>query len=185
MTHQSIWFLNKLPEETCDRATKEFELIPTKDAAMGIDGELTKHTGRDTTICFVPPNNWFTDIMYEFGVQSNKICGWNFDITTHENIQYATYEPGQHYDWHIDTFFLSLPEKSSTDRKVTVVCLMNDVSEFEEGELQIGIGGSDYTVPLEKGSIVAFPSFLYHRVIPIKSGVRKSSTMWLSGPRFR
>ena len=91
MAHQPIWFLNKLPEETCDRARKEFELIPTKDAAMGIDGDLIKHAGRDTKICFVPPNNWFTDIMYDFGFQANATCGWNFDITTHENIQYATY----------------------------------------------------------------------------------------------
>jgi PKHD-type hydroxylase len=185
MAHQPIWFLNKLPEEICDRAREEFDLIPTREAAMGIDGDLVKHSGRDTTVCFVPSNNWFTNKMYEFGLEANKTCGWNFDITTHENIQYATYEPGQHYNWHIDTFFLTPPEKSLTDRKITVVCLMNDLSEFEEGELQISMGGTEYIIPLEKGSIVAFPSFLYHQVTPIKSGVRKSSTMWLSGPRFR
>ena len=185
MAHQPIWFLNKLPEETCDKAKKEFDLIPTKDAAMGPNGEVIEHSHRNTKICFVEQDNWFGEIMAQFAIEANQTCEWDFDITKHENIQYATYEPGQHYGWHIDTFFLSPLQNSSTDRKITVVCLMNDVSEFEEGELQIRMGGTEYTVPLEKGSIVAFPSFLYHRVIPVKSGIRKSSTMWLSGPRFR
>jgi PKHD-type hydroxylase len=185
MAHLPIWYLNKLSEEDCNKATKEFELIPFKEAAMGIDGEIIKHGGRNTKICFTPHEHWFGKIMYNFGLLANKECNWNFDITLHESVQFAHYEPGQHYDWHIDTFFLSLPEKSSTDRKITVVCLMNNVSEFEEGELQISMQGTEYIVPLEKGSVVAFPSFLSHKVIPIKSGIRKSSTMWLSGPRFR
>jgi PKHD-type hydroxylase len=177
--------MQRISEETCDKAKKEFEEFPTKKAAMGFDSEMVENKFRDTTITFVPDTHWYTKIMYDFGLLGNKTCEWGFDITVNENIQFAEYAPGQHYDWHMDTFFLTPMEKSLTDRKVTVVCLMNDTSEFEEGALQIRMEGSEYTVPLEKGSMVAFPSFLYHRVIPVKSGLRKSATMWLSGPRFK
>ena len=185
MTHQSIWYLEKIFEETCEKARGEFEIFPTKKASMGFESEMVENKFRDTTVTFIPETHWYTKIMYDFGMCGNKECGWGFDITGNENIQFAEYATGQHYDWHMDTFFLTPIEKSSTDRKVTVVCLMNDKSEFEEGELQIRMEGVEYTVPLEKGSIVAFPSFLYHRVIPVKSGLRKTATMWLNGPRFR
>ena len=73
---------------------------------------------------------------------------------------------------------------ANTDRKITVICLMNDPSEFEGGELQIRLYG-DFTPELKKGSLIAFPSVLEHRVTPVTKGVRYSATMWLSGPRFR
>jgi PKHD-type hydroxylase len=62
--------------------------------------------------------------------------------------------------------------------------LLNDPAEFTGGEFQIRLY-SEYTAPLVKGSVIAFPSFLEHRVVPVTSGVRKSATMWLRGPRFR
>ena len=61
---------------------------------------------------------------------------------------------------------------------------MNNPTEFEGGQFQVKLY-QDYTAPLLKGSVIAFPSFLEHRVIPIESGVRYSATMWLNGPRFK
>jgi PKHD-type hydroxylase len=36
-----------------------------------------------------------------------------------------------------------------------------------------------------RGTLVAFPSYLLHRVTPITSGTRKSLVAWVSGPVFR
>ena len=185
MAHQSIWYMEKVSKEICNKEREEFEKYPTKKAAIGFDSGLVEDKFRDTTVTFIPDTHWYTKTMYDFGIRGNETCEWGFDITQGEHIQFAEYAPGQHYDWHMDTFFLTPIEKSKTDRKVTVVCLMNDNSEFEEGELQIRMEGAEYTVPLEKGSMVAFPSFLFHRVVPVKSGLRKSATMWLGGPRFK
>jgi len=70
------------------------------------------------------------------------------------------------------------------DRKITVVCLLSELTEFSAGELQIRLY-SDYSAPLVKGSVIAFPSILQHRVTPVTFGLRKTATMWLSGPKFR
>ena len=62
---------------------------------------------------------------------------------------------------------------------------MNDPSEFEGGKLEMRFEQKEHTVPLNKGTIVAFPSFIEHRVTPVTSGTRYTATMWVNGPRLR
>jgi PKHD-type hydroxylase len=64
------------------------------------------------------------------------------------------------------------------------VALLNDTSEWEGGELQLRLY-DEYKVPLEKGTVVAFPSILEHRVTPVLKGFRYTATIWFNGPRFR
>lgn len=181
MSHLPIWYLGQVSDDVCAKATEEFSLITPKEATMGIDGEQSNKNTRDTVVRFCDKDHWFGLQMFKYGMLANHECGWNFLFEDHEAVQYAEYGIGQHYDWHIDTFYLS---GASTDRKITVVCLMNDPSEFEGGKLLLRFY-QEYEVPLEKGSIVAFPSFLEHKVTPIISGTRYSATMWVNGPRFR
>jgi PKHD-type hydroxylase len=181
MRHLPIWSLGQIPKELCDLAIVDFKKILPKDAAMGFDGAEHSHQKRNTTVRFADYAHWFGQIMRGFGTRANKDCRWDFDITEHEAVQYAEYGVGQHYDWHIDNFPLQGLE---LDRKVSVVCLLSEPSEFTEGELQIRLY-SEYAAPLVKGSIIAFPSILEHRVTSVTSGSRASATMWLSGPRFR
>lgn len=179
--HLPIWLLGKVPSEVCDLAVKEFELIEPMDAAMGEAGENISHSYRNTSVRFARQDNWFGSILYNHALVANKINEWDYDISFHENLQYAKYTIDQHYNWHIDTFPLS---GKPFERKVTAVCLLNDPSEFEGGEFQIKLY-QEYVAPLEKGSIIAFPSMLEHRVTPVTSGVRTSATVWLSGKRCR
>ncbi len=181
MTHLPIWYLGKLPTDVCDQAKKELLELPMHDAAMGIDGEVKQETQRNTSVVFAPFDFWLSKEMEAHAAQANDQCGWGYDMPSREAIQFAQYDVGQHYDWHVDYFPLA---GQDTDRKVSVVCLLNDPSEFEGGEFQIRLY-SDYTAPLKKGSIIAFPSILEHRVTPVTSGVRYSATMWFHGPRFR
>lgn len=179
--HQPIWHLGQIPTEVCDLASAEYMQLQSRDATMGANGDELSHANRNTTVRFAPPDHWFGNMLRGYGLRANKECAWGFDITDHEAVQFAQYGVDQHYDWHVDNFPLAgLP----TDRKVSVVCLMNDPSEFEAGEFQVRLY-ADYTAPLVKGSVIAFPSILQHRVVPVTAGLRMSATMWLSGPRFK
>jgi PKHD-type hydroxylase len=181
MAHLPIWYLGKVPAELCDAACAEFSAIPAQEATMGIAADVKDTRTRNTAIRFAEANHWFGGIMLQHAHFANKEVGWDFELTGNEAVQYAEYGSEQHYHWHVDTFMLS---GKPTDRKITVVCLMNDPSEFEAGELQVRLH-QDYPVPLEKGTMIAFPSFLEHRVVPVTAGLRKSATMWVNGPRFR
>lgn len=175
--------LMQIPSIICDIATREFEVIEPRDAQMNPDGaQTTDHSKRHTIVRAVDHWNWFGGILYQCGLEGNALEGWNFFVDSQEQVQFATYEEGMHYNWHVDTFLLS---GQPLDRKVSVICLMNDPSEFEGGELQFNIGGQIMEAKLRKGSVIVFPSFILHRVTPVTKGVRKSAVMWLNGPAFK
>ena len=78
-----------------------------------------------------------------------------------------------------------------------MTCQLTDGSEYEGGELQFDF--RDYSPNLRdesnhlvtvkeilpKGTIVVFPSFLWHRVQPVTKGTRYSLVCWFTGPPFR
>ena len=79
------------------------------------------------------------------------------------NIQFAKYTKGDHFDWHEDY-----------NQIHTIVILLND--DFEGGEFEV----KDHNQPLnlKTGDCVMIPSLVSHRVKPITSGIRYSLTMW-------
>jgi len=182
MNHLPIWFIGQAPDKECDTAFLQYKSISPKNATMGTNGDILDTQNRNTTVRFADDKNIFGFNLHNFGLKANSECKWNFHLTSFESVQFAEYGIGQHYNWHIDTFFLS---GKPYDRKVTVICLMNDLSEFVGGELKLRFGGKEYLAPLKKGTIIAFPSFIEHCVTPVTSGTRYSSTMWINGPEFR
>ena len=181
MSHKPVWYLREIPPELCDKAVADFLTVPPSDANMGQNGEIKNHSQRNTTIRFISFGHWFGYILHGVGKEANKVCEWNFDITGYENIQFAEYGPEQHYDWHVDVFPLAYKD---FDRKVSIVCLLSDPSEFEGGEFEIKLY-QDYKAPLKKGSVIAFPAILPHRVSPVTNGLRRSATVWMNGPAFK
>ena len=116
---------------------------------------------------------------------------WNYDLDGCDGIQYGTYSDGGFYDWHIDeeSEIHNINGKALI-RKLSMTIWLNDPNEYEGGEFDIEVKGpfEDIrynTLKLKKGSIVIFPSDMWHRVRPVTSGVRKSLVTWFRGPPFR
>jgi PKHD-type hydroxylase len=172
---------NAVPSELCELLLKEREQLVQQEATIGIEGQNQNNNLRKTNIAWLQKNHWLEAVMLNNINYANKEAGWNFIATEPEQVQMAKYEQEGFYDWHIDTFFLS---NTPTDRKLTAIILLNDPSEFEGGHLEIQNSGVDF-VPLQKGSIVVFPSYLQHRATPITKGTRYSAALWLHGPSFR
>lgn len=181
MAHLPIWYLDQFSIEDCEKAFDEYIQLTPKDAAMGKDGDTFDHSFRNTKVRFASSHTWFGLKMFAYANTANQQCKWGYDINQFETVQFAEYNIGQKYDWHVDNFPLS---GSEIDRKITVVCLMSDPDDFEGGELILRLY-NEYTPPLKKGSVIAFPSIIEHKVTPVTKGVRYSATMWISGPRFK
>lgn len=179
MSHLPIWYMGQLGDEMCDRIVSELHVKETAEATLGVDGAQTNDGTRKTKVHFAVAGYWLEGIFERFAMEANKTCKWDYHVTGSERVQFAEYNPGHHYTWHTDTFTLcGKPE----DRKITVVCLLND--GFEGGDFEVRLYG-DYNAQLKKGTMIAFPSILEHRVTPIITGTRYSATMWFNGPRFR
>jgi PKHD-type hydroxylase len=104
-----------------------------------------------------------------------------FDLSMLETLQYTVYLAGEggHYDWHVDH------GHTPRRRKLSLVLQLSAPTDYEGCELQIHAASQIDTAPKTRGSLIAFPSYVLHRVTPITAGIRKSLVMWCSGPRFR
>jgi PKHD-type hydroxylase len=111
---------------------------------------------------------------------------FNFNLTTSfDDIQYTKYESTDkgHYNWYQDT-----TTQHFVNRKLSIVIQLSDPNEYQGGNLEL----YDYApnkkykdniinIPKQKGQIVVFPSYLWHRVTPVTKGIRKSLVWWVGG----
>jgi PKHD-type hydroxylase len=90
-------------------------------------------------------------------------------------------KPG-HYDWHLDIG----PEPIPSMRKISFSILLNP-GEYEGGELFFNTGNN---TPEETpgqdgiGNMIAFPSYLLHKVSHVTSGTRYTLVGWAHGNSF-
>lgn len=128
-----------------------------------------------------PETKWIYDRIQAVIRALNKRV-WEFDISGFsENFQYTVYEgsEGGHYDWHVDRGGLGERRKLSASLQLT------DTSRYDGCDLQFHAANHIDTAPRRRGALIAFPSYVLHRVTPITRGVRKAIVVWTTGPKFR
>lgn len=91
-----------------------------------------------------------------------------------------TAETKGYYDWHLDMS----PQDRKHPRKLSMVLMLSNPSEYEGGELQIKTGGENTTLETKRGRAWFFPSYILHRVTPVTKGVRKTVVLWAGGPEW-
>lgn len=140
---------------------------------------------------FLKKSNCF-DIYKKITNRVNEIndMAFKFDLLIIEPIQLTRYTSTQKgfYDYHID----ASPVTENLTRKLSFVIQLNDPLDFEGGDFcVINCNGKEFNVTqerpelIQKGNIIAFPSFLPHKVTPVTSGKRHSLVGWCNGPRFK
>ena len=149
---------------------------------------------------------WFNDTwiykeLHPYVHEANRRAGWNFEWNWSESCQFTKYKEGQYYDWHCDSWDKTYDAPNTPShgkiRKISMTCQLTDGSEYSGGELEFDFRQYDppqrdeskhlrkATEILPKGSIVVFPSFLWHRVKPITKGTRYSLVVWHLGYPFK
>jgi len=177
----NIYRLGEIPPSVCDSARVLFDTQSMGDGRLDSDLHVS-YLDRHCEVGFAPHDHWFAGVLAHFGLMANEKEGWDLNVGGYEQIQLATYKKDQHFNWHIDTMVLS---EQPIDRKITVVCLLNNIQEFRGGEFEMKFKSELYCPALKKGSVIAFPSFISHRVAPVMQGARYTATLWLTGPKFR
>ena len=124
---------------------------------------------------------WIYKELQPFVDLANEHAGWNFNWERSESCQFTKYKINQYYDWHCDSYSLPYTEGNSKGmiRKLSMTCQLTDGSEYKGGELEFDFRQYDphmrdeskhlqkATEILPKGSIIVFPSFVWHRVKPV------------------
>jgi PKHD-type hydroxylase len=146
---------------------------------------------RDSDIVWLS-EPWIYKEIQPYVHRANKNANWNFQWDWSEECQFTKYKLNQYYGWHSDSW--SEPHKRT--RKLSMTCQLSDSSDYQGGELEFDFRDYDPNLRdskkhiiqckeiLPKGSIVVFPSFVWHRVKPVISGERYSLVVWNWGNPF-
>ena len=202
------WYFNEvLTHKFCDdviqRGNEEKENVAlTGKFENTSEDKLTEEqindlkTQRNSNIAWLS-DSWIYRSIHPFIHQANQNAGWNFDWDFSEACQFTKYKINQYYNWHRDSWDkpYNKPDDLNTNgkiRKLSVSCQLTDSSEYEGGELEFQPrDGEDPSliVPCnearKKGSIIVFPSHVYHRVKPVTKGIRYSLVIWNLGFPFK
>ena len=106
------------------------------------------------------------------------------DILPRSQLQYTEYHgsEGGKYDWHHD---VDWNNSEGLDRKLSVTVQLSDPTDYTGGEFEFQEVEQPKPECRDKGTVLVFPSYLQHRVLPVTSGVRKTLVAWFVGPRWR
>lgn len=135
---------------------------------------------------------WIYD-RFNWVIQQLNEQFYGFDLYGYDTMQYTEYESVENgkYDFHMDTIMgRNVPTDMQTQglRKLSLTMALNEPGvDFEGGNFQINQGqeADAENVELKKGRIIAFPSWMLHRVAPTTKGKRKSLVIWVLGPKFK
>jgi PKHD-type hydroxylase len=112
---------------------------------------------------------------------------YGFNLNGYDSFQYTEYDSSKlgRYDWHMDTQ-LGANTLIETRKLSLVLNLSKPEEDYRGGSFQLNLGMEEEaeTVPFPRGRIIAFPSFMIHRVTPVVEGIRRSIVVWVTGPKF-
>ncbi len=172
----SIDYLNRLAEDSASEA-KAGSIVNAAATGSGLE------TIRRSEVFWLkrtPESQPIVDQIADLVRQTNSQV-YRYELEQFESLQIATYrsENEGFYGWHVDVG----PGRLSR-RKLSLILPLTDPCEYEGGEFQAFCDVEPVTVPLPLGCVVAFPSFMLHRVTPVTKGVRRSLAVWACGRPF-
>jgi len=195
------WFFKgHLSPKICDEIVS---YALSKKEQEGVTGTPTESTPekeakkiRQSNVVWLD-DRWIYDILQSYVRTANENANWNFDWDWSEKIQFTKYKLNQFYDWHQDAWDKPYPKSFGPNqvgkvRKLSIVITLVDGSEYEGGDLEMNFRHKTkvdeikkITEIREKGSVIVFPSFIWHRVTPVTAGTRYSLVNWNLGFPFR
>lgn len=156
-------------------------LAPEKASLIGDTHDSTIRITETAWIQPGPETQWiFNRLQAVARALNDKV--WRFDISAFsEPLQYTVYRgaEGGHYGWHVDQGRLH------RRRKLSFTLQLSAPSGYRGGDLELHGNEGIQAGPRERGTVIAFPSYVLHRVTPVTAGTRKSLVAWTWGPRFR
>ena len=141
-------------------------------------------------------DQWIYNEIHTYIHQANANAGWNFQWDFSESCQFTEYKKGQYYDWHCDSNEKPYDKPDDINshgkiRKLSMTLCLTDPEEYEGGDMEFAFhdedGDKQPAICKEirpKGSLIVFPSFVWHRVKPVTKGIRNSLVCWNLGQPY-
>lgn len=171
--------LNFLSKEECNQIIKISEKQNLEKAKVITKKDLS----RESYITWVYSNKetyWLFERISNAVLTANKEF-FNFNLYgIIEGLQFTNYKtPSGKYGKHIDRIL------NNVVRKLSISIQLTNPSEYEGGELNLYLDDNPITMDKQQGTIIIFPSFILHEVMPVTKGERNSLVTWITGEPFK
>ena len=106
---------------------------------------------------------------------------FKFDLFgINEGFQFTNYEaPSGKYGKHVDRS-MNMPV-----RKLSISIQLTNPEEYEGGELYLYDDDKGTLMDKTQGTLIIFPSYILHEVMPVTKGERNSLVTWVTGKQFK
>jgi PKHD-type hydroxylase len=106
---------------------------------------------------------------------------FNFDLFgLNEGFQFTNYEaPSGKYGKHVDRGM------NMVVRKLSISIQLTNPEEYEGGELYLYDDDKGTLMDKTQGTLIIFPSYVLHEVMPVTKGERNSLVTWVTGKQFK
>ena len=192
------YFENALPERIRKDILEYGKLLKDEKAkTFGYrDNELSPsqekqlEKKRNSTVVWMN-DRWIYREIQPYAQIANENAGWNYHWDWSESCQFTKYEGSKkgHYNWHTDCGLA--PNENNKVRKLSMIIPLVDGNEYEGGDFELNLNNPEnenniITIKEAKikGTVIVFPSFVWHRVTPVTSGTRYSLVNWHQGKPF-
>jgi len=197
LKHYYWYFENALPERIRKDILEYGKLLKEEKAkTFGYrDKELSPSQEqldkkRNSTVVWMN-DRWIYREIQPYAQLANENAGWNYHWDWSESCQFTKYEGSKkgHYNWHTDCGLT--PNQNNKVRKLSMIIPLVDGNEYEGGDFELNLNNPEnenniITIKEAKikGTVIVFPSFVWHRVTPVTSGTRYSLVNWHQGKPF-
>ena len=144
---------------------------------------FTESDVRDSKISWLNPSDdlhWVYRRVTDITLNLNERF-FKFDLFgLNEGFQFTNYEaPSGKYGKHVDRGM------STPVRKLSISIQLTDPEEYEGGELNLYDGDKETLMDKTQGTLIIFPSYVLHEVMPVTKGTRNSLVTWVTGKQFK
>ncbi len=162
-----------------DRLTADEATLVSETDDGAVQGKI--RITRTAWLAPAPETAWIYERMQKVARALNDRV-YQFELSGFsENFQYTIYHgsAGGHYGWHVDQGPMTVR------RKLSFSVQLSDPASYEGCNLEFQGGNKIETAPRDRGAVIAFPSYVLHRVTPCTWGTRKAMVAWTTGPQFK
>jgi PKHD-type hydroxylase len=185
--------MHSFSSEECDSIVEMAKILPSHSPTIGVEGRVSDDDYRRSVVRWIdtglnPEFSWVHDKIWK--IQSIINHEWfKFNVTHLPPLQFTEYDGSYRgeYKSHQDVFWLN---DTNSHRKISIVVQLTDANLYDGGVLRFENvknqpTDGDYTAMKVKGTVIAFPSFIFHKLEPVVRGRRHSLVAWFEGPKFQ
>ena len=182
MRYGLLCYQAKIPNELIENS-----LIQVSNLESGITRNNNGAITRNSSVNFIKQEEILRAFL-NISFQVNKLAGWDLDINGIEPLQYGEYHSNGEYGWHVDQH--AEVHNDNRVRKLSFSVFLNNNYEGGEFDLEVSNPSNEtryitFNKNTETNTALFFHSDYWHRVRPVKKGVRKSLVGWLLGPKYK